>query len=433
MSGKHRYGYTPVQYRRFRRFAWQYLVAFSFLYCTLYCSRLSLANAGAVLMQELDFSKADIGILTSTLFWAYGIGQLINGRLSDITSPGKLIVLSVILSSVCNILISTQTELLPMAIIWGINGFVQSMAWAPGIAIITKWWPGSKHGFATGFALAFSGFGQMAATLSVVFALNSFPQWGWRSAFYVPSAIPLLMLLVYLVFARTSPQKIGLPEYEEDVKSLRHEAQMMEESHEHGVMYAYKFILSDRSFIIWMIITFIGGLARHGLSTWVPLYFVDEYGVDISDGLMQSLALPLGMGTGTIVVSWLTDRFCPDNRLYAVVFSAFAAALIMMVFIVLNPLIPWQMVMIQLSLFVAGFCIYSIAGTSGAYAADVGGRVYSGTSTGLLSFAAYMGAAIQSLIYGFVLDKAGWILVFASVAAFCIVIGLMALLYSKRR
>ena len=427
------YGYEPGQYRRFRRFAYQYLIAFCFLYCTLYCSRLSLANAGGVLMRELDFSKTDIGILTSVLFWSYAVGQLINGRLSDLTSPGKLIVLSVILSSLCNLLISTQTKLLPMALIWGLNGFAQSMAWAPGIAVITKWWPGKKRGFATGFALAFSGFGQVVAILSAVFSLKLFPSLGWRSVFLVSAAIPLIMLMVYFVFARTSPAKVALPEYREDEDVRIHEDELTKESRSHGVLYAYRYVLSERRFRTWILIVFLAGLTRHGLSTWVPMYFIDAYGINITSGLLQSLPLPLGMGIGTIVVPWLTDKFCPDNRLIAVIFSAFTAAVIVSVFVLLNPLIPWQRVLIYFCLFTAGFCIYAISGTSGAYATDVGGRVFSGTSTGLLSFSAYVGAALQSLIYGVLLDKVGWILVFVSIAVFSVITGFLALSHTKRK
>lgn len=432
MSDKLTYGYTQTQYRRFRRYALQYLMAFCLLYCTLYCSRLSLANAGPVLMQQLNFDKADIGILTGTLFWTYGIGQLVNGWLSDMTPPGRLIIIGVILSSACNILIATQAALMPMVLIWGLNGFAQSMVWAPGIAIITKWWPDSKRGFATGFALAFSGFGQMVATLSVVFALARFPQWGWRSAFYVCAAIPLMMLLLYLLFARTSPRQIGLNEYVEDQRTHQQEENMLKESRSHGTLYVFKYIISDHYFRVWMLIIFLAGLVRHGLSTWVPMYFIDAYGVDITSGLIQSLSLPLGMGIGTIVVPWLTDKFCPDNRLYAVVSSAFAAAVFIFLLVLLNPLIAWQMAIIQLCLFLAGFCIFAISGSSGAYATDVGGRVFSGTTTGLLSFSAYMGAAIQSLIYGFALDLAGWTLVLISIAIFCAVIGIISRSHTKR-
>ena len=199
----------------------------------------------------------------------------------------------------------------------------------------------------------------------------------------------------------------------------------------YGTLYVFRYIISGPHFRVWMLIIFLAGLIRHGLSTWVPMYFIDAYGVDVTSGLVQSLSLPLGMGIGTIVVPWLTDKFCPDNRLYAVISSAFAASVFILVLVLLNPLITWQMIIIQFCLFSAGFCVFAISGSSGAYATDVGGRIFSGTTTGLLSFSAYMGAAIQSLVYGFLLDRAGWVLVFVSIAVFCAIIGMISRLYTK--
>ncbi|MBQ3171550.1 MAG: hypothetical protein IJB53_06505, partial [Mailhella sp.] len=62
------FGYSPQDFATFKRYAWRYLLMFSFLYCALYCCRLNLSNASAVMMAELGWTKADIGILTGTLF-----------------------------------------------------------------------------------------------------------------------------------------------------------------------------------------------------------------------------------------------------------------------------------------------------------------------------------------------------------------------------
>ena len=53
------------------------------------------------------------------------------------------------------------------------------MAWTPGLATLTKWWPGNSRGFATGFAHAFSGFGQVVAYLAVLLAFTKFGGLGW--------------------------------------------------------------------------------------------------------------------------------------------------------------------------------------------------------------------------------------------------------------
>ena len=83
--------------------------------------------------------------------------------------------------------------------------------------------------------------------------------------------------------------------------------------------------------------------------------------------------------------------------------------------------------LVQALLFVAGFCIYAINGTAWACATDVGGRVFSGTSAGLLDFSAYMGAAVQAVVYGFLVDKIGWGAMFASLAILCVAMAFFGL------
>ena len=422
------FGYAPEDYKRFRNHAWRYLMLFSVLYCFLYCTRLNLSNAGATIMKELDWSKADFGILTGALFWTYGIGQFVNGRLSEIVGPAKFVVASVFLSIAANVLFAFQTSIVVMAILWGLNGYFQSMAWTPGVAILTRWWPGPTRGFATGLAHAFSGFGQVAAILSVAFAFKILPGLGWRSAFFVSAVFPFVALLIYLAWARTSPTQIGLAEYvEDDPARARIEEEMRALVAARGKFYPYRYVLANRQFLVWVAIAFITGLARYGLVTWVPLYFIDRFGISVTSGLMGALSLPVGMGIGTLVVPWLTDKWCPDNRLPAVILSAVIAAASIGGFMLLDPTQPVQMAVVQVLLFIAGFCIYAINGTAWAYATDIGGRVFSATSSGVLNFAAYMGAAAQSFVYGFLLDAIGWASVFASLASLCAVMVVLGL------
>lgn len=421
-----RFGYSKAEYKCFYRNAWRYLALFSVLYCFLYCTRLNLSNAGAVMMEGLGWSKADIGILTGAMFWAYGVGQFVNGRLSEIVGPAFFVVASVILSIVANLAMPFQSSLVAMAIIWGMNGYFQSMAWTPGVAILTRWWPGSTRGFATGFAHAFSGFGQVAAILSVALGFAIAPSFGWKSAFLVPAVFPALALIAYLMWACTEPSKIGLAEYVEDSpERVKNEAEMRTLVAKRGRLYPYRYVLSNGQFLVWVLIAFITGLARYGLVTWVPLYFIDKYNVSVTSGLLGAVSLPVGMGIGTFVVPWLTDKWCPDNRLPAVISSALVGAVSIGAFLFIDPTHGWQMACAQLLLFIAGFCIYAINGTAWAYATDIGGRVFPATSSGVLNFAAYMGAASQSFVYGVLLDKIGWYSVFGSLAFLCAVLAVL--------
>lgn len=451
MEKETKFGYSPEQYKKFTKNGWIYLLAFSFLYCCFYCMRLNLANSSALIQDGMGWGNDEIGVLTSTLFWTYGIGHLINGRISEMVGPSKFIVLAVIMSFIANISMGFfGGSLLIMALIWGINGYFQSMAWTPGIATLTNWWPGNKRGFAVGFAHAFSGFGQvliiLMVTLTAVIGKNIdwssgiFATLGWTSkdiwrlSFFIPPLLPIFMLVIYLLVAKPTPKKLGLPEYkEEDPEKAAHEAEMAELIKTKGKLFPYIHVLSNKKILLLVIISFLMGIARYGLTTWVPLYFIQSFGKDLEEGLLGSLTLPLGMAIGTLTVPSLTDKYCPTNRLPAVILSAVASAVMVLAFLLFNPNVGWQFAVIMLLLFFVGFGIYSINGLAFAVATDVGGRVFSGTCSGIMDFSIYMGAGVQAVIYGFVSESLGWNWVFVSMGVFLALIAVLALLGSPKK
>lgn len=433
-DGNKQFGFTKTEYRLFNRYAWIYLLMFSVLYCFLYCTRLNISSATPYLVED-GWTESTIGILTGTLFWTYGIGQLINGRLSELVGPAKFIIAAVVLSAAANILVATQnaSSVVLLAVIWGANGFFQSMGWTPGLAVLARWWPGKSRGFATGFANAFSGFGQVVASCAVMLAYLWTPQLGWKASFLIPPCFSLAVLVVYLLFAKTSPSQVGLSDYqEEDTEKAEQEKQMRRIVESKGVLYPYKYILSNKVFLIWIVIAFGTGLARYGLSTWIPLYF-SQQGFSAVTSVASSLILPIGMGLGTFVVPWLTDRFCPTERMPAAIISAVIGAAATIVIFLLDASKLPQLILVEVMLFISGFCIYAINGIVFTYAADIGGRVFSGTCSGILNFSAYLGAAVQSVVYGFVLDNGGWSIVFVSIAVFNLLIAVLGMIGSKKK
>ena len=202
---KERLGYTEEQYKIFKRHSWMVLLAFSILYCFLYCGRQNLSYAMPAMMSEEGWTALQLGVLSSVQFWAYAFGHLINGRLGEIVGVNKLIVIGMVLSAAMNILIGFQTSLFVITIIWAINGYVQSMLWSPGMALVANWWPSSKRGFATGFANAFSGLGSVITAFVVSFSYVILPKSGWRSAFIGSAIIMLVVVVIYPFFAKEKP------------------------------------------------------------------------------------------------------------------------------------------------------------------------------------------------------------------------------------
>ena len=422
-----KFGYTPEEYKKFKVYAWRFLLGFSLLYMCIYCCRLNLSSAMPLMMEEEGWTTAQMGLVTGTLFWTYGLGHLVNGRLGEVFGSNRFVILSVILTCAANILLGFQNSLIMIAILWGLNGYFQSMAWSPGMSAIIKWWPGDTRGFATGFAHAFSGAGQAVCILAVTLAFAIMPDYGWRSAFWIPCIFPIIMIIIYLFVAKTSPSSIGLKEYEEDNPLKRQQEEEMRKIKDaHGPIYPYFHLIKNWKFIIWLVVAFITGLARYGVVTWIPLYFMETFGVDIKSGLMSTLVVPLGMAIGTLVVPWLTDRFCPNNRLPAVIVSGLAAAIVVWIFFCIQPGL-----LAEALLFIAGFFIYAINGLCWAYAGDVGGRVFSGTAAGMLDFSAYMGAGCQAAVFGFILLGGGWTTIFVTISGGLLILVILAVIASR--
>ena len=79
-----------------------------------------------------------------------------------------------------------------------------------------------------------------------------------------------------------------------------------------------------------------------------------------------------------------------------------------------------------------GTAIYAINGIAFTYATDIGGRVFSGTCSGVLNFSAYLGAAEQSVVYGFILNNGGWGIVFVSIAVFNVLIAVLGIIGAEK-
>lgn len=416
-------GYSPEEYALFRKHAIIVLLGFSILYCALYSGRLNMGLAIPVMIEEMGWTKEELGILTGILFWTYGMGHLFNGRLGEIFGINRFIVAGVILSAAANIFISFQFSLIIIAIAWGFNGYFQSMLWSPGMALIAKWWPGKNRGFATGFCNAFSGFGSVFAWIGVYFAFTVAPGMGWRAAFTIPMIGMLIFVVIYKIIVKQSPAQIGLKEYQEEEERAAYEEELKRIVEEKGKIYPYIHLLKQWQFIMWCLIVAGSNMARYGLLTWIPTYYVDVMGVDVKQGIIGTVLLPLGMALGTFIVPWATDKYCSTNRLPAVIICAAVSAITVFIFPSLT-----SMGSAAALLFLAGFFIYAINGVVWAYATDVGGRVFGGTATGILDCAAYLGASVQAVLFGGVLTRTGnWNFVFACITGICIFIIVCAL------
>ena len=404
------YGYTPTEYSKFKEYAWKMLLSFGLTYLFFYNGRQNINLVMTQMAEGLGSTTAAMGVVSSALFWCYAFGQLINGRLGAYFGYKRFMMFGVAASAALNVIISFQHSIPVIAVLWGLNGFCQSMVWSNGLGVLNKWWPKEKRGFASGLATAFSGVAQVVTYLTILGCMELNPEWGWRAGFRLPMIPMVLMLIAFALFFKTKPEEIGLKPFEEkDQAAAARDAALEAEISKRGYLYPYKVLFSEPKVIVFCLISAIAGVGRYGLLTWVPTYFVESMGLSIKEGIFSAILLPAGQACAMFVFPFITDKVFKGKREPMLALAAVVTFFGMLAFpfITSQGLASAMLLVVGISGMVTGV-IWAVAG-------DMGGRAFSSTVVGILDWAVYMGAAIQASVFGWVKDSFGWPAIFITI------------------
>ena len=424
---KDTFGYSPEQYKKFRLWAWLMLISFGLTYLFFYNGRQNINLVMTQMASELGSTTAALGVVSSALFWCYAFGQLISGRLGAFFGYKRFMMVGVVASAVLNVIISFQTSIPVIAVLWGLNGFFQSMVWSNGLGVLNKWWPKKNRGFATGLTTAFSGLAQVVTYLTILLCLDMNPEWGWRAAFRFPMIPMLVMLVAFALFFKESPEKAGLPAFHEIGEGDERDATLAREIAERGYLYPYKMLFREPKVIVFCLISAIAGIGRYGLLTWIPTYFSEQMGLSIKDGIFSSILLPLGQALAMFLFPLISDKLLKGKREPLLIVASIVtfAGMLTFPFIKSAPIASVMLLLLGMSSMVTGV-IWAIAG-------DIGGRAFASTVVGVLDWSVYMGAALQASLFGFAKDHFGWPAIFITIGTLYVIMLTLTLAARKMK
>jgi OPA family glycerol-3-phosphate transporter-like MFS transporter len=403
--------------RSYHIFKWRILLAFAGFYLFLYLGRFNFWPVAPLVKEDLGLSNFEIGLVNALLLWGFGLGDLVHGRLAETYGLRLWVMIGAILTTVFNIITSYATSAVTMAIPWGIAGFVNAACWAPGISMISQWWPRRNRGLALGIVGTAAG-GAMVTMWWVSGYVGA--EWGWRASFRYPPMIIAVLGIAFYFIAKDRPTDVDLPEYvEDDEISATPEAINPELLKGLG---PYKILMGNTRFLLACHVKGLENVVRYGLTTWVPIYYFEEGGLSIESTILLTILLPLGYLIAPPVAGIISDRYLGSRRRPMVIFSCSVSALVL-IGIALAP--PVNVTLGAFLLLVGGLSM----GMSpmSTVAVDIAGRRMSGTASGLLDAHGYAYAGAQALIFAAVLDMAGspWPIVFVAMAVTRVISGIM--------
>ncbi|MGK0189388.1 MAG: OPA family glycerol-3-phosphate transporter-like MFS transporter [Verrucomicrobiales bacterium] len=402
---------------------WRMLLATMACYLCYYTGRQTFGFAIPGIEAELGLTKTTLGWASAGLLWAYAIGQAINGQLGDRIGGRRMMPLGAVLSTGLNWIVSFGQSTMGIGLPWLMNGFAQSMGWAPGSRLISNWWSGEKRGQVYGLYVFSAGCASVLAYLTSNTILEMGLSWRW--IFRGPVLLLFVVGIAYYFVARDRPSDLGFDD--QDGESEEDEATSANEQSE-SPLTRYKAVLSKPRFLFGCVAIGLQNLARYGLLVWVPVHFLGEHWKEPGGTKWLSVFLPVGMAVGAFANGWISDRIFNGNRSKAIVsflMLASISSLVMWTLPINHPLvIP--------ALFTTGFFVYGPQASFWALCPDTFGTHRAGTATGVMNFFAYLFAGTGEPIIGWLIDSQGnTSIVFVVVAGATTISGLFALMIKR--
>lgn len=389
-----------------------------FCYLFYYTGRQTFGFAIPGIQEELGIGKTALGWVSTAMLWCYALGQSVNGNLGDQFGGRRMMSLGAWLSCGLNWIVSFGNGLFSVAIPWSVNGFAQSMGWAPGSRVLANWWGHAERGKVYGFYVFAAGAASVltfvASNLILAYELD------WRWIFRLPVLLLLLGGTVYYVLVRDRPEDLGFspPEAEppaagEASGEANARATLGETAWER-----YRGVLSNGRFLIASVAIGFQSMARYGLLIWVPVHFLGESWRTGQGGAWISVALPVGMALGALASGWISDRLFDANRARPIMLFMLLAAVSSLAMYSL----PVGSSLGIFVLFLCGFFAYGPQSAFWALCPDLLGRERAGTGTGVMNTFAYAFAGLGEPFIGWMIETNDdrTELVFPIVAAACL-------------
>lgn len=378
-------------------------------YGTFYLCRANMSFALPGIKEEFGFSMTLLGLLGTALFIMYSLGQFINGQLGDKLGARRLVFIGMIGSALLNIIFSFSTAFAFMLVVWGLNGYFQSMGWAPQVKTMAMWFTVAQRGKWMGLMGSCYQIGNMYSWLLASYLAANY---GWRSLFWVPAILFLISSIHFVIRLRNAPEEVGLPSIVNLRKIASGEAieaapAAAAAAHKHlPIAETIKICLTNPR--IWgvSVAFFCLDIIRYGFFYWAPVFLIEAQGATISSAGITVAVLPLAGSAGAITCGWATGKFFQNRRAPVICMCLFGLAIFSYLFYYAPPG-AWLWGLICLA--VIGFCTYGAHVLMVGHAAqDFAGRKAAASAAGFIDGFGYIGAAMTGVFTGWLVENYSW-------------------------
>ena len=363
-------------------------------------------------------SYAEAGMVSTFFFFAYGIGQVVNGFLCKKYNPKYVIFACLTVSGLVNMALPFIEDFSLVKFIWLINGASMSFLWTLLIRLLSETLPDRD------IPTAVLAMGTTVATGTfLVYGMSSLFVGiaSFKITFYIASGILISVSAIWLIFYN---RLTGI-----DKETAQKEALAIGDSQSDA-----KRIASLKLFIIAIAFFAVANnFVKDGLTAWTPDILAKTYNTPSWLSILLTLLLP-ALGIFGVAVAMriqrTTGNFVGTCTLLFLASSVLIGGVILLLGL---PLLP-----VTVGCFALVSCLMSSVNNviTSMVPLNLKKQMNSGKMAGILNGFCYLGSTVSSYTLGLVADHFDWIGVFyllLAVSVFVIAVGVLYLVYEKKK
>lgn len=380
------------------------------IYTTSYLGKL---NYSANITQIIDFykiSKAEAGIAPTFFFFAYGVGQAVNGFFCKKYNTRWMIFISLFTSAILNLMIATTTSFLLIKWLWLVNGFVLSILWPTLVRLLAESLPQKDLGKSSLIMGTTVAFGTLIIYgLSSIYAAFDQFKLAFYTAAFAGIVVSVFWMILYKPAVRMAKSEKTDNEGEKEAKQDIQKEPMR--NTEKRTFYTTIYLLCFCAIGV--------NLIKDGLTTWVPSILKEGYSITDSISILLTLLLPIVAIFGNLFALEVYKKI-PNYITHCVLVFAIILGFLG---VIIGSIAFKQVAFMLVGLIVVYFLASSLNSLiTSIFPMFMRETVNSGLYAGVLNAFCYIGSTISSYGLGAIADNFGWSGVFWTLMGFCVIV-----------
>ena len=386
------------------------------MYFLFFLNRTNLAIAGPAIQRELGLSNTDLGLAFAAFGIPYALLQPFGGAVGDKFGPRRTLVLCTLIVCVATGWIGAAGGIISLILARLLLGIGEGAGFPTATRAMTAWTPKGRWGFAQGITHTFSRVGNAATSLIIASLIGVF---AWRWAFFLLVPITLAWAIVWFWYFRDDPATHSsiTPDV---LVELTPRGRKTAGS-------AIPWLALARRMAPVTVVDFCYGWFLVVFQTWIPNYFVQNYGLNLGKTALFSTAVLFAGVIGDTVGGLLTDAILhrSGNILLArrgVIVPGFLGACLFMIPVVFTANLAVATICLSLAFFFAELIVAPIWALSMDIAPN-----YAGTASGMMNFGFGLASIMSPIFFGYTIEHTrNWTVAFSVSIAILLLGALLA-------